>query len=260
MPYTDSSTTGTGPAERTGAIVVTGASRGIGAEIAAELARRGNNVACLSRSGAVPDVHDADALAERFFCLECDVSSEAALRSAFKRTAERFGGISGLVNNAGIHRDGPSRAFATADFEALLKVNAVSVFVACREVYPYMAEAGDGLIVNIGSFFERMGTKGSTAYCAAKAAVAAITRCLAAEWGRKGIALLNVAPGYIETDINRDFLNDPEHGQHVRSRIFTGRPGRTDEVARLVAALFTERIAFLTGESIYIDGGHSISL
>jgi len=245
---------------RAGAIVVTGASRGIGAEIAAELARRGNNVACLSRSGAAPEVHDANALAGRFFCLKCDVSSEEDLRAAFKQTAEHFGGISGLVNNAGIHRDGPSRAFSTEDFETLLKVNAVSVFVACREAYPYLAEAGDGLIVNIGSFFERMGTKGSTAYCAAKAAVAAITRCLAAEWGRKGIALLNVAPGYIETDINRDFLNHPEYGSQVRSRIFPGRPGRTDEVARLVAALFTERIAFLTGESIYIDGGHSISL
>jgi NAD(P)-dependent dehydrogenase (short-subunit alcohol dehydrogenase family) len=71
---------------------------------------------------------------------------------------------------------------------------------------------------------------------------------------------LNVAPGYIETDINRDYLNDPEHGEKVRSRIFPGRPGQPAEVARLVAALFVERIGFLTGESIYIDGGHSISL
>lgn len=242
------------------AIVVTGASRGIGAEIAAELARRGRRVACLSRTGAAPQVTDADALAERFLCIPCDVSREEDLRAAFRQVAERFGGISGLVNNAGIHRDGPSRSFSTAHFEEMLHVNAVSVFVASREAYPYLVEAGESLIINIGSFFEKMGAKGSTAYCAAKAAVGAITRCLAAEWGRKGISVLNVAPGYIETDINREYLNDAVHGEKVRARVFPGRPGTPGEVARLVAVLFTERIAFLTGESIYIDGGHSISL
>jgi NAD(P)-dependent dehydrogenase (short-subunit alcohol dehydrogenase family) len=244
----------------TRAIVVTGASRGIGAAIAAELARRGRRVACLSRTGARPDVKDADALAERFLCISCDVSREQELRAAFRQVADATGGISGLVNNAGIHRDGPSRSFATTDFDEMLRVNALAVFVASREAYPYLVDAGESLIVNIGSFFEKMGAKGNTAYCASKAAVAAITRCLAAEWGRKGVSVLNVAPGYIETDINRDYLNDPVHGEKVRSRVFIGRPGTRDEVGRLVGALFTERIPFLTGESIYIDGGHSISI
>ncbi|MBK9609793.1 MAG: SDR family oxidoreductase [Betaproteobacteria bacterium] len=249
--------TGTG-ANR--AIIVTGASRGIGAEIAAELARRGRRVACLSRTGARPDVADADALAERFLCIPCDVSREEDLRGAFKQVAERAGGIGGLVNNAGIHRDGPSRSFSTGDFEDVLRVNTLAVFVASREAYPYLVDAGSSLIVNIGSFFDRMGVKGGAAYCASKAAVAAITRCLAAEWGRKGIAVLNVAPGYIETDINRDYLNDPVHGEKVRARIATGRPGMPADIAKFVAVLFTERIAFLTGETICIDGGHSISL
>ncbi|WP_250528494.1 SDR family oxidoreductase [Caballeronia sp. GAWG2-1] len=242
------------------AIIVTGASRGIGAEVAAELARRGRNVACLSRSGAEPAVHDIEVLRDKFFCIPCDIGDDEALRGAFQQVAERFGGINGLVNNAGIHNDGPSRSFATADFEEMMRVNAVAVFAASREAYPYLVDAGDSLIINIGSFFERMGAKGNTAYCAAKAAVAAITRCLAAEWGRKGIAVLNVAPGYIETDINRAYLEDPVHGAKVRSRVFTERPGRPEEVARLIAALFAERIAFLTGESIYLDGGHSISI
>jgi NAD(P)-dependent dehydrogenase (short-subunit alcohol dehydrogenase family) len=246
--------------DNTGAIVVTGASRGLGAEIAAELARRGMRVACLSRTGAVPDVPDANELAQRFICLACDVSREEDLRASFQTIAAQAGGIAGLVNNAGIHSEGPSRSFATADFEQMLRVNTVSVFVASREAYPYLVDTQGGLIVNIGSFFERLGAKGSTAYCASKAAVAAITRCLAAEWGRKGITVLNVAPGYIETDINREYLNDSVQGQKVRSRIFPGRPGTPSEIARLVAALFVERIGFLTGETIYIDGGHSISL
>lgn len=241
-------------------IVVTGASRGIGAAIAGELARRGHRVACLSRSGASPDVADAGALAERFLCLSCDVSREEELRAAFKRVADQAGGFSGLVNNAGIHLGGPSRSFSTADFEEILRVNTLAVFVASREAYPYLIDARQSLIVNIGSFFEKMGAKGHTAYCASKAAVAAITRCLAAEWGRKGVSVLNVAPGYVETDITRGYLNDPVHGAKVRSQIFIDRPGEREEIARLVAALFSERIQFLTGESIYIDGGQSVSV
>jgi NAD(P)-dependent dehydrogenase (short-subunit alcohol dehydrogenase family) len=242
------------------AIVVTGASRGIGAAIAAELARRGHRVACLSRSGASPEVADAEVLAERLLCLACDVTREEDLKAAYQAVAAWTGGISGLVNNAGIHREGASRSFSTQDFEEILRVNATAVFVASREAYPYLADAGQSLIVNIGSFFEKMAAKGSTAYCASKAAVAAITRCLAAEWGRKGISVLNVAPGYIETEINREYLHDPANAGKVQARLFPGRPGTPEEVARLVAALYTERIAFLTGESIYIDGGHSLSL
>ena len=241
-------------------IVITGASRGIGAAIAGELARRGHRVACLSRSGTLPDIGDAETLAGRFLCVACDVTREEEVRAAFKRIAGETGGFSGLVNNAGIHREGPSRAFATADFEEVLRVNTVASFVAAREAYPYLIEAGQSLVVNIGSFFDRLGVKGSTAYCASKAALAAITRCLAAEWGHKGVAVLNVAPGYIETDINRDYLNDPVHGQNVRSRVFVGRPGTPEEVARLVAALYGEDLPFLTGETIYIDGGQSVSL
>lgn len=243
---------------RPDSIVVTGASRGIGAAIVCELARRGFLVGCFSRSGSIPD--DAGDQAKRMIPIACDVTDERAVISGLKQFAERAGGIDGLVNNAGIHSSAPSRKVTSAEFEHMLKVNAVSAFTLCREVYPYLVAQGGGLIINIGSFFARGGARGSTAYSASKAAIDAMTRCLAAEWGPRNIRLLNVAPGFIETDINRDYLSDPAHGNHVRERTFINRPGQPQEVAKLVAALFGERIGFLTGETIYIDGGHGIAI
>ncbi len=242
-----------------GTIAVTGTSRGIGAAIAVELVRRGFTVGCLVRNGKLPEgLHD-DA-GGRILPIACDVTDESALKEAFRTLTDRTGGIDGLVNNAGIHIAMPSRACSTEEFDRVLRVNTLAVFVACREVYPYLLARNGGTIVNIGSFFADLGARGSTAYSASKAAVAAITRCLAAEWGPKGVIVLNVAPGYIETDINRDFLHHPVHGEQVRERIFIRRPGRTDEVARLVGSIFSEKIAFLTGETIRLDGGQGISL
>ena len=240
-------------------IAVTGTSRGIGRAVAIELAQRGFTIGCLVRNGKVPDDPAVAKLVDRLIPIPCDVTDEDALRAAFKTLAERCGGIDGLVNNAGIYMAGASRAFATADFEKILRVDVLAVFAACREVYPYLLKRGGGTIVNMGSFFAELGAKGSTAYSAAKAAVAAITRCLAAEWGSKGINVLTVAPGYIETDINRDYLADPAVRKMMKERIAVGRPGRTDEVARLIAAIFAEKIGFLTGETISIDGGHRLS-
>lgn len=241
-------------------IAVTGGNRGIGAAIVTELANRGFTVGCLTRSGAAPEV-DAIATdaAARIVPVACDITDEASVRAAFKMLADRCGQIDGLVNNAGIHKAGASRSFSSADFEAILRVDVVGLFTACREIYPYLSTGRGGTIINIGSFFEGLGAKGSTAYSAAKAGVGAITRCLAAEWGSKGITVLDIAPGYIETDINREYLADPTVRSTLSQKIAVGRPGRPDEVARLVAAILGERIAFLTGETITIDGGHRLT-
>jgi len=243
-------------------IIVTGASRGIGAATALELARRGYTVGCLSRSGALPafETPEDEALAARLLPLVCDATDEAAIVAAFRTVTERTGGFCGLVNNAAVRGDGWALKMSAADLTAVLHANTVSPFVASREAYPYLVNAGGGLIVNMGSFFAQLGVKSGIGYCTSKAALEAMTRVLAAEWGGKGISVLNIEPGYIVTDVNREYLADPTTGPRVNARIFTGRPGRTDEVARLVAALFCEKIQFLTGETICIDGGQSRSL
>jgi NAD(P)-dependent dehydrogenase (short-subunit alcohol dehydrogenase family) len=170
-------------------VIVTGASRGIGAAIAVELARGGFTVAALSRSGQTPVGYS----------LVCDVSDQSSVSQAVACVAAR-GPIVGLVNNAGSHFASPSRDLSAAELERSIRLNATSVVVACREAYSHLVAAGGGLIVNIGSFFDKLAVPENVRYCASKAAVGVITRCLASEWAKDNIRVLDVAPGYIETE------------------------------------------------------------
>lgn len=231
-----------------GQIIVTGASRGIGEAIAVELNRRGFQVAGLSRSGSC----------SVGIGIVCDMTDESSIAKAIAKVAAN-GPIVGLVNNAGAHEGKRSADLSLADFESAMRLNASAVMVACRETYPHLKASGDALIVNVGSFFDKLAVVENLAYCASKAAVGAITRCLAAEWARDGIRVLDVAPGYIETDINRDFLASDKIQAWLKRRVPVGRAGSAQEVARLVGALYAENIAFLTGETIYIDGGQGVN-
>jgi len=230
-----------------GQIIVTGASRGIGAAIAGDLAGRGYAVVGLSRSGEVPAGRG----------MVCDMTREAAIRDRFAEIAAA-GAIAGLVNNAGMHLAAPSEQLRTEEFAEIMALNATSVMVAAREVYPHLKANGGGTIVNIGSFFDKLGVAGNLAYCASKAAVGAITRCLAVEWAGDGIQVLNVAPGYIETDLNREFLAEDRIKAWIRKRVPVGRPGAPAEVARLIGGILDAQVPFLTGETIYLDGGQGM--
>lgn len=247
------------PSRTEGAIAVTGASRGIGAAVARELARRGYSVACLTRAGkGIEEGETPPDLAPRLSAHACDVTDERSIVRALAEAAER-GGLRGLVNSAGLHGSAPSAQLQAADLRAMLDVNVTGLFVACREAYPYLKARGGGLIVNLGSFFDRLGVPRNLAYTTSKAAVGAVTRCLAVEWARDGITVVNVAPGYIETGLNREFLARQSVRDYLLPRIPLGRTGTPEEVARLVAALFVEDLAFMTGETIYMDGGQSIA-
>ena len=230
-----------------GTIIVTGANRGIGAAIARELEALGFKVAGLTRSGQT-------AAGEG---LICDVSDEASAARAIAAVAER-GPIAGLVNNAGLYAEHDSDKLSAAEFDSLMHNNATSVVVASREVYPHLKRAGGGLIVNIGSFFDKMGVARTVAYCASKAAIGAITRCLAVEWADYNIRVIDVAPGYIATDLNADYREKESVTRWIQRRIPVKRPGKPEEVARLVGALFKGDMGFLTGETIYIDGGQGM--
>ena len=237
-------------------VIVTGASRGIGAAIALRLVRAGMLVACLSRSGAMPEgTEDGDA--DRLYPFVADVTDADAVRAA---TAAATDGrrLVGFVNNAGLHTEAVSADLPIADWNAQISANATSVLIGCQSAYPHLRVDG-GLIVNIGSFFDKIGVKRNLAYCASKAAVGAISRVLAVEWARDRIAVIDVAPGYIVTNLNRDVMQEGPLRAYLEKRIPSGAPGEADDVARLVAGLFAMDLRFLSGETIYLDGGQGIA-
>jgi NAD(P)-dependent dehydrogenase (short-subunit alcohol dehydrogenase family) len=241
-------------------IIVTGASRGIGAAIAFALAKEGYRVGCLSRSGAMPKGDGVDAsVSHQWIMAHCDVTDRDSLRRAIADVAAKDVNIVGMVNNAGVHLEGPSREFSLEQYNEVMSTNATSVLLGSQAIYPFLEANHGGLIVNIGSFFDKMGVKRNLAYCASKAAVAAMTRCLAVEWASRHIRVINVAPGYIQTDLNKVALSSGPLRAYIEKRIPGGEPGTAREVGELVAGLFKLDTRFLTGETIYFDGAQSIA-
>ena len=231
-----------------GRVIVTGASRGLGAATARALADAGYDVVGLSRTG--------DCAVGRG--IVCDMTDETAVKSVFSELADDPAPAVGLVNNAGAHGQSVSAEISVADYERVMALNATAVVVASREAYALLKRDGGGLIVNMGSVFDKLGVKEHLAYCVSKAAVGAITRCLAVEWAEDGISVVNVAPGYVETDFNREFMQRDAVKRWLERRIPVGRTGTPEEVADLVTALFRMRVPYLTGETVYLDGGHGM--
>jgi NAD(P)-dependent dehydrogenase (short-subunit alcohol dehydrogenase family) len=243
-----------------GCIIVTGASRGIGAAIALGLAQAGYAVGCLSRSGEAPQITGATPeLAKHWFSAKCDVSRPEQLVAAFTDIAQRSGHpLVGLVNNAGIHSQDRVQDIAEQEFKNVMDVNAYSVLASSQSIYPHLLENKGGLIVNIGSFYDKLGVKQHLTYCATKAAVGAMTRCMAVEWAPKGIRVLNVAPGYVMTDFNREMIQKGPLADYLAKRIPSGVAGEAQDIGNLVSSLFVLNSPYMTGETIYIDGAHGM--
>ncbi len=245
--------------EKSRVAIVTGASRGIGSVTAAALAAKGFRVANLSRKGIGPEdrvrgTEEARVSAD----FACDITDDQAIQSTFKAVKAHFGQIDVLVNNAGQHDEGKSSEYSTDAFDALMRVNSTAVFVACREAFPYLAETR-GLIINMGSYYDKLGVRFHAAYCASKAAVAAVSRCLAVEWAKSGVRVLTIAPGFIGTDLNQSHMSNDRFRDFITRRIPSGVIGKPEEVGALIAAIASENLHFLNGETIYLDGGQGMN-
>src|SRR5690606_17555203 len=199
-------------------------------------------------------------VAARWHAVAADVTDTERIGQAMKELTEKTGlPVAGLVNNAGLHTEGPTIDLQMDEFRRPMEINAVSTLTASQLVLPILKARCGGVIVNIGSFYDKLGVKRNGSYCASKAAVGAITRCWAVEWASDGIRVIDVAPGYISTDLNKAAMEGPL-GAYLQKRIPRRSPGVAQDVGVLVASLFQDGMAFLTGETIYIDGAQGVAV
>ena len=229
------------------AALVTGASRGIGRAIAAELARAGASVVVGYRSGA----DDAGALAQEIGgrAIQADVAAPDEAR----RLVEEAGDLDILVNNAGVTRDGVLARMSDDDWRAVLETNLSSVFYTCRAVSRGMMKRRAGAIVNVSSIVGVHGNWGQSNYAASKAGIIGFTKSLAQELGSRGVRANVVAPGYIKTQLT-DVI--PEE---ARAKMLDLTPlarlGDPEDVAGAVRFLCSDEASFITGEVLLVDGG-----
>lgn len=236
--------------------LVTGASRGIGEAIAAELAQQGAKVAGTATTDA-----GAERISQRLSSsgttgvgLRLDVTDQASISAALDAVVRELGGMpSILVNNAGITRDNLLMRMKDDEWDDILGTNLTSVFRLCKACLRSMTKARHGRIINVSSVVGVSGNAGQCNYAAAKAGMIGFTKSLAREVGARGITVNAVAPGFIDTDMTRE-LTEAQR-EHLLQGIPLGRLGQPAEIAGAVLYLASPAAAYVTGQTIHVNGG-----
>ena len=238
-------------------VLVTGSSRGIGAEIAVKAAAEGAIVAVhyqQSRDGAdrtLARVREAGTDGDSF---AADVGDGEQAERLVAAVIDRFGRIDGLVNNAGKTQVGPFLDIDPDEWDEVIRTDLTAAFHTTRAVLPSMVDRGSGSIVNIASRLGQMGITETAAYSAAKAGLIGLTRSLAREFGPKGIRINAVAPGVTLTEMTTDLV-DSEAGRARLRDMALGRFGRADEVAEAVVFLLSDKASLFTGQTLNPNSG-----
>jgi len=247
-------------------VLVTGGSSGIGQAIAVRFAEHGANVAINYLS--TPD-EAAETEQQVHACInkvrqegvqdvlvQGDVSKEEDVVRMFEETVQGLGGLDVLVNNAGIQISRPSHELSQADFEKVLAVNLRGAFLCAREAIKRFLEAGKGgSIVNVSSVHQLIPKPNYLGYSVSKGGMQNLTRTLALEYGGENIRVNGIGPGATVTPINRAWVDDPEKAEMVTSHIPLGRAGTADEMGGVACFLASDDAAYITGQTIFVDGG-----
>jgi 3-oxoacyl-[acyl-carrier protein] reductase len=238
-------------------VLVTGSSRGIGAEIAARAAEEGARVAVhyhRAADGATRTLERVRAAGSDGATFAADVSDGSAAEGLVTEVLERFGHLDGLVNNAGLTQVGPFLEIEPVTWDAVLATDLSAAFHTSRAALPSMLERGSGSIVNVASRLGQMGIAETAAYSAAKAGLIGLTRSLAREVGPRGIRVNAVAPGMITTEMTTDLAVSEEGRRRLRDMPI-GRYGRPEEVAEAVMFLLSDAASLFLGQTLNPNGG-----
>lgn len=252
------------------AVLITGSTSGIGQSIAVRFAREAAKVAINYRkteSVAAEThslVHQADddymhAMKEHgedHILVQADVSKPDQVQAMIQEVIEKFGRLDFLINNAGIQIAADSDELTLEDFDKVLNVNLRGAFVASQSaIKHFLAVQKPGVIINISSVHQIIPKPRFLSYAISKGGMANLTRTLALEYARRGIRVNAVGPGATITPMNRSWIDDPVKRQEVANHIPMGRAGTSEEMAAVVAFLCSDEAAYITGQTIYVDGG-----
>ncbi len=235
--------------------LITGASRGIGAAIAQTLGRQGAIVigTATSDAGAEKITSALAQVGVKGKGVALDVNNADQIDKVLSDITDEYGPVSLLVNNAGITKDTLMMRMSDEDWDAVISTNLSSVYRMSKAVLRPMMKARAGRIISISSVVGHMGNAGQTNYAAAKAGMTGFTKSLATEVGSRGITVNCVAPGFIETDMTAELPEDIK--KQMLSRIPINRLGSVNEIAETVAFLASPAAAYITGETIHVNGG-----
>jgi len=237
--------------------MVTGSTRGLGEVAAMALAKAGADVAVCGRntsdlervSGAIRELDRNSA----GFVL--DVTSKQSVHGGVNQILKHFGKVDILVNNAGLNHRVPVLDFPEEAWDSILTTNLKGYFLVAQAVAPQMLERGYGKVINMSSILGRIGLPHQVAYAAAKGGVDQITKIMAIEWAKQGVRVNAIGPTYFETEMVKQIRNDPERFNFINERTPMGRWGHLPELEGIVIFLAAPASDFITGQTIYIDGG-----
>jgi NAD(P)-dependent dehydrogenase (short-subunit alcohol dehydrogenase family) len=237
--------------------VVTGTSRGLGQYFGRALARAGADLVITSRdiSRLMEFKEEIEGLGRKALPVKLDVLSNSAIENMVRTAIDEYGKIDILVNNAGLNIRHPATEFPWKDWDTVLNTNLKGAFFVAQAVGKEMVRRTYGRIINIGSCTCVFGMEGIGPYCASRAGILGLTRSLAAEWGRHGITVNVLAPGWFKTAQNKVLYDNKPWVEYITDRIPLGRPGQPSDLDGTVIFLASDASAYVTGQIVLVDGG-----